>query len=129
MEISIVIDDEQPLFKTAVDGYTRQKIEQEEDNINRAENSKPTLARVVRKWLVDNGWDDVIEIVNCVVSILMFLTFFVYTYYDGFNPKNAGDGVPSWLTVLETILAMLIAVDWVFGLFLSDQRITYIFSE
>ena len=120
MEISIVIDDEQPLFKTAVDGYTRQKIEQEEDNINRAENSKPTLARVVRKWLQDNGWDDVIEIVNCVVSILMFLTFFVYTYYDGFNPKSDGSGVPSWLSVFETILAMFIAIDWVFGLFLSD---------
>ena len=37
--------------------------------------------------------------------------------------------MPQWLTVFETILAMFIAVDWLFGLFLSDQRITYIFSE
>lgn len=82
-----MVEDEAPLFQTTQDGYASRKIEQEEDSLNQ-ENSKPTLTRLIRKYLQDNRFDDIIEILNGIACGLMFITFFIYTYYDKFDPKH-----------------------------------------
>lgn len=68
---------------------------------------------------MDNGWDDIIEIMNAVVSTLMFVTFFIYTYFDELNPTSDVK-IPEWLTLVEIILIFYIVLDWTFQLFLSD---------
>ena len=60
----------------------------------------------------------------------MFITFFIYTYYDKFDPKHeeAGQNFPKALIIAENVLILYISIDWMLGLFLSDARVPYIFS-
>lgn len=85
--------------------------------------------------MLEGGWDDVVEIINAVVSFMLFVTFFIYTYYDDANPQvniegHAWHGAkpPEWLTVVETVLIFFIIADYMLGFFLTEQRVSYIFS-
>ena len=131
MEISLVVEDEAPLFVTTDDNYAQNKIEQEEDSRNNLENLKPTLTRVIRKYLQDRGIDDVIEILNGIASTLMFITFFIFTYFDKFDPKREMQGdaeFPNWLVISETGLIVYLSADWLIALLLADARIPFLFS-
>ena len=85
--------------------------------------------------MFEGGWDDVVEIVNAVVSFLLFTTFFIFTYYDDANPQTRVEGhawhgrkIPEWLTVVETVLIFFVIADYMLGFFLTEQRVSYIFS-
>lgn len=72
--MSLVISDEQPLFKMADFAYTKRKIEEEED-IQKAEQSKTSIASRVQKYMAANRIDDYLEVFNALVSFLMYTIF------------------------------------------------------
>ena len=56
--------------------------------MQKTDHQRKSFAASVRKYMIDNGWDIVVEVINAIVSILMVLTFCVFTYVDQYNPYN-----------------------------------------
>lgn len=86
------------------------------------------MTRLIRKYLQENRFDDFIEILNGVACGLMFTTFFIYTYFDKFDPKHDDIEFPKALIIAENVLIIYLSVDWLLGLLLSDARVPFIFS-
>lgn len=80
----------------------------------------------LHQYLSDRKYDDYIEIFNAVISFLMLICFAVGTYTDPQNPlKN--DEIPLFIKYTEIILMLIMLVDYLLFMFLSDNRILYIF--
>ena len=74
MSLILGLDDEPPLFKMNEDIYSKRKID-EEDDIQKAETQKNTIATRLRLHMMVNHYDDMLEVFNGVNSFLLFFTF------------------------------------------------------
>lgn len=74
MSLVLGLDDESPLFKMNEDIYSKRKID-EEDDIQKAETQKNTIATRLRLHMMVNHYDDMLEVFNGVNSFLLFFTF------------------------------------------------------
>ena len=80
--MSILKDEEPPLFKTADFTFTKRKIE-EDDDIKKSETVKTSLAMRLTKHLVTSRTEDAIEIINAIVSWTLTIFYAVDTYPPG----------------------------------------------
>lgn len=78
--MSILKDEEPPLFKTADFTFTKRKIE-EDDDIKKSETVKTSLAMRLTRYLVATKAEDLIEIINAFVSFWLAFFFAIDTYY------------------------------------------------
>ena len=124
--MSLVYNDEAPLFKMAYSTYAKRKIDEEED-LQNTEHSKKSFASLVQKWLRNNMIDDVLEIFNGFISVLMYITFAIHTYFDEANPI-AEFKLPNSVKLAEIVLIFIIAADFLLFFLISETRILYIFS-
>lgn len=85
--MSLVLYDEMPLFKMTNVNYGKRKIEEEEDTQN-TEHTKKSFASWLSKNMSAKRIDDYLEIFNVIVSIGVYGTFVVSTYYDVACPPN-----------------------------------------
>jgi hypothetical protein len=79
--MSLVLNDETPLFKMSHGTYAKRKIEEEEDYQNN-EHAKKSFASWLSKQMQHHKIDDVLEIFNVLVSILVYGAFIFGTYHD-----------------------------------------------
>lgn len=124
--MSLVINEESPLFKNNDFIYMKNKIE-EDDDVQKGDQMRNTLASHVRRYFHQNNIILLIEIANGVFSFLLALTFMIGTYYDEMNPRDEMVQ-PRWLRLGEIILILILAADYLVNFFISENRIIYIFS-
>jgi hypothetical protein len=71
------------------------------------------------KYLSKTRTDDIIEVVNAIMSFLLTLFFAVDTYYKG---------TPKVIEVAEYAILILHTLDYLLFFFISDNRLFYFFS-
>ena len=122
------------MFKMNNPLYAKRVIE-EHDDVQKGEQDKKSLSAVVRLKLMSSsydelGYDDILEVYNVVISFTLFITFCIGTYtpeqriYEDETTVNS----PEWIVYLEIFLIINIAFDYLFNLFISENRVVYIFS-
>ena len=124
--MALVLDEETPLFNMADFTYTKRKIEEEED-IQNNEQNKSSLASRFSKYLSQTGFDDYLEYFNAVISFLMATTFAINTYWVTNDPRQSMSQ-PMWIDYTEIGLLMIVIIDFLLFLFLSENRILYLFN-
>jgi hypothetical protein len=124
--MSLVYNDEAPLFKMAYATYAKRKIDEEED-LQNTEHSKKSFASFVQKWLRNNQIDDFLEIFNGFISILTYITFAIHTYYDEADPTEEHK-LPNSIKFAEIVLLFITMTDFLLFFLISETRILYIFS-
>ena len=127
-EMNLVLYDESPVFKTTEFTYTKRKMEEDED-VQKQELSKNSLPARLQNYLSDRRYDDYLEILNAVVSGLMWVCFAVGTYFDPTDPIPGHEyETPIFIKYTEMIIMIFIGCDYLIFWFLSENRIFYIFS-
>ena len=126
---SLVLEENPPMFKMNNPLYAKRVIEEQED-IQKGEQDKKSLSSVIRNKLIQSQYDNVLEVYNVIISFTLFLTFCIGTY----TPKqriyieDAVEEYPQWMKYLEVFLLINIVVDYLFFLFIHENRVVYIFS-
>ena len=126
--MSLVITDDQPLFKMADFSYTKRKIEEEED-ISKNQESKSSIASRVAKYMNQTHLDDYAEICNAFFSFLFYCLYAIGTFCDKANPLHDECSEPAWMELAEIMIMVIICIDYLLFFFVSEARILYIFSE
>lgn len=85
--MSLVVNEESPLFKMNDIIYMKNKIE-EDDDVQKGDQMRNTLAAHVRRYFDQNRVNVFIEIANGIFSFMLALTFMIGTYYDDMNPRD-----------------------------------------
>lgn len=115
--MSILKDEEPPLFKTSDYTFTKRKIE-EDENIKKSEIVKTSISMRITKYLATSRIEDVIEILNAICSFLLTLFFAVDTYnYE----------TPIALQYLELIIIIYLFLDFLLFFYISENRLLYLF--
>jgi len=127
--MSLILNDEQPLFKMADFNYTKRKIDEDEDISNNAD-SKTSFASNLRKKLAEKKIDDALEIINFVLSFTMACTYAIETYYESIESiVSLIPETPILIDIIEIILILLMICDWLLFLVIHpENRILYVFS-
>ena len=79
--MSLVLNDETPLFKMSHGTYAKRKIEEEEDFQNN-EHAKKSFASWLSKQMTHHRIDDYLEIFNVVISLSVYAAFAFGTFHD-----------------------------------------------
>ena len=90
--MSLVLNEDSPLFKNNDFIYMKNKIE-EDDDVEK-DKMRNTLASYVRRYFIQNNINIFIEIANGIFSLALAFTFMIGTYYDEMNPKSEGAKEP-----------------------------------
>ena len=115
--MSIIKDEEPPLFKTADANFTKLKIEEDED-LKKSEVIKTSIALRLTKYLVKNRIEDVIEFINAGLSFLIALFFALDTYPGG----------PYLIqSIAEIVIAVYLTADFLLFFYISENRLLYMF--
>lgn len=85
--MSLVINEESPLFKMNDFIYMKNKIE-EDDDVQKGDAQRNTVAAHVRRYFIQNNINILIEVSNALFSFMLALTFMIGTYYDDMNPRD-----------------------------------------
>lgn len=129
--LTLVMNDEPPLYKMSEEANIQRKIEEEED-VQKEQQSKNSLSQRLRKYLQKHEIDDGIEIFNVFTSGLILVTFAIGTYYDDLNPnfKNieGAKRIPNWIKIVEIVLLMIYIADFLLFFFIAENRIVYFFK-
>jgi len=125
--MSLVIDDDQPLFKMADLAYSKRKIEESED-ISKNQQSQTSIASRVLKQMSQTHIDDYLEIFNGIISFMFYVVYAIGTFCDKANPLMDDCQEPSWMEFVEMSLMACIIADYLIFFFVSDNRIIYIFN-
>ena len=64
---------------------------------------------------------------NGFISILMYITFAIHTYFDESNPIDEKK-MPDSIKLAEIVLIFIILTDFLLFFLISETRILYIFS-
>jgi hypothetical protein len=115
--MSILRDEEPPLFKTSDFTFTKRKIEEDED-IKKSDIVKTSISMRLTKYLVTTRTEDAIEIINAIASLTLTLFFAVDTY----------KGAPTALAYVEFIIVVYLALDFLLFFYISENRLLYLFS-
>ena len=79
--MSIVREDESPLFKTANKNYMTIKIDEMEEGKIIGDEKEQNFSIVVAKYISLNGLDDKLEYLNAGASVILAICFAVETYF------------------------------------------------
>jgi hypothetical protein len=126
---SLVLEENAPMFNMNNPLYAKRVIEEQED-IQKGEQDKKSLSSLIRNKLIQSQYDDVLEVYNVVISFTLFLTFCIGTYTPEqriFKEDKIAE-YPIWMKYLEIFLLINIVVDYLFFLFIHENRVVYIFS-
>ena len=123
--MALVIDEEPPLFKMADLTYTNRKIEEEED-FQKKEMSKTSIAMRIQKYLGPNFFD-FLEIFNAVISFVLASFFAVNTYFNK-DPRSIDEAIPEWTELAELVVMILLVIDYLIFFFISENKIVYLFN-
>jgi hypothetical protein len=126
---SLVLEENPPMFKMNNPLYAKRVIEEQED-IQKGEQDKKSLSSVIRNKLIQSQYDDVLEVYNVIISFTLFLTFCIGTYTpkQRVHLEDSVEEYPQWMKYLEVFLLINIVVDYLFFLFIHENRVVYIFS-
>lgn len=124
--MSLVIEEEPPLFKMADFSYTKRKIEEEEE-VQKNEQYKSSLASKLQKIISNSKLDDYLEFLNAVISFLMACIFAVESNFHLNDPRLELRSLV-WLEYIEIGLMLLIIADFLLFFFIHENRIVFIFS-
>jgi hypothetical protein len=78
--MSIVREDESPLFKTADKNYMAIKIDEMEEG-KVLDDNEPNFSVVVARYVSLNQYDDMIEYINVAASTIYTFSFAVESYF------------------------------------------------
>ena len=109
--------------------YTKRKIEEEEDKQNN-EQSKTSFASKFQKTLSNSHIDDMLELLNAVLSFMLAITFSIETYYQSVELSILQVvQTPIWIEFVEIVLMVFMIADFLLFFFLHhEDRILYTFS-
>ena len=125
--MSLLIEEEPPLFKMADFSYTKRKIEEEEE-VQKNEQYKSSLASKLQKFISNSKLDDYLEFLNAVISLLMACIFAVESNFHLNDPREEQGRRLIWLEYIEIGLMLLIIADFLLFFFIHENRIVFIFS-
>lgn len=124
--MSLILNDESPLFRMADFTYTKRKIDEEED-VQKNEQSKNSWQHQFIKIYFTPNRLDYLEICNGIMSFLMFVCYAIDSYYDDAHPSRELK-TPQWIKYCELGLLVIMVADWLVFLFLADNKIFYLFQ-
>jgi len=104
----------------------KRKIDENED-VQKADLNKNTIAARVRRYFEENQIDKYIDVINGIVSFMFSLTFMIGTYYNERDP-NTDLRPPEWLKVVEIVSIFILTIDFLLGFFIAENRLIYVFS-
>jgi hypothetical protein len=128
--MSLIVEDESPLYKMADFNYTIMRIEEEEDNAN-SEQHKTSFASQLQKKFAISGIDDVLELSNAVFSFFFAILFVMDTQYDNIRQSVEEEGIytPLWVEIIDIFMIVVLMGDWLLFFYLHhEDRIVYLFS-
>ena len=125
--MSLVITDDQPLFKMADFTYTKRKIEEDED-ISKTQQNQSSISTRVLRYMSQNKIDDYLEIFNGIVAVLFYGIYAYGTSCDKSNPLHDECTEPPWIEFLEITIIIFICIDYLLFFLVSENRILYFFS-
>ena len=96
----IIPEEDSPLYLTGADFASLKRAINEEDDKKKTQTQKTFQQRVIN-YLSQSGMEDIIEILNAVVSILIPILYAVETYYSI-------DTEPEALRIIELILLIFL---------------------
>jgi len=107
--------------------YMKRKIDEDED-MQKADVNKNTIASQVRRYFEANNIDNWIEITNGIFSFAFAVTFIIETYFNDRNPRTPHAEAPEWLNIVEIVCILILGLDYITKLFVADNRLLYFFS-
>lgn len=117
--MSILEQEEPPLFKTASKQYVFMKIEEDEDS-KITDQNKTSLAARLQKYLISTKLEDKIEILNAVLSFTLTLIYAISTYFKS--------GTVPYMVYFELPILLLLLADYLFLFYIAPNRLYYMFS-
>ena len=108
--MSILEQEEPPLFKTANKNFVFLKIEEDEDS-KITDQAKSSMAARLAKQLVVSKLEDKIEIANAVLSFALTFLFAISAQYE--NP------IIPYMIYIELPILLLLAVDYFLFFYIS----------
>ena len=118
--MSVINIEESPLFMTKDYNYVKRMIGEDEE-LKNVQQVKGSFALFIIDYLSDSGMEDVIEIVNAVLSALITLTYAIETYYDtGKEPRV--------LQIIELIILTVFILQYLLFFYIAESRLAYCFN-
>lgn len=118
--MSIVSDEQSPLYLTTNQNYVLTVIEKEEDgNQGRDHEDTPSLSKNIAQRL--RKFQDKLEINNAAASGMMSFLFILATY-DIYATNDAS----KLMWFIEMIVVLDLCLDWVLFAVLSENRLGYL---
>ena len=115
--MSLIRDEEPPLFKTSDQNFTKRKIEEDQD-IKKSEVIKTSIALRLTKYLVTTRTEDAVEFLNAGLSFILTLFFALDTY-----PNGTSDVIQ----YIELVIVIYLSADYILFFYISENRLLFIF--